>query len=242
MLELLPAYANAWFAWVVIAILGWSLHENTKRADESRKAFDTLSRAINALAVQINDSNVKQEAHALAMERILESMDAHDERSRENYRLLSNSIHYVKRQSSNNKLDDEQCYMVVADTVRAASDDKLDFIGGVLRANHIKGNENATSDKIRGFLVERSSRYINDLNKKFVMPIPAMGNWVEKNFEFDMFFGEVMDIVLRDCTDITKEQAILKKTSEIRTVMIRYQNMMMAKLKKTLEDNSINYP
>jgi hypothetical protein len=108
---------------------------------------------------------------------------------------------------------------------------KLQELRSILLTDDLK-NEKIIKTRITNMLKHRTSAYILNFNS-LNTPIPNLGDWYAKNFDFNEFLNSVFAIVFNN------QLSADEKIREITDVMESCQNNTVAKLSHTLEIQDI---
>jgi len=145
---------------------------------------------------------------------------------------------FIKEKLSKTTLTKDQALTIIRERMWYYSAKKLEFLEDVLIRNNFKGRKTEIKKKIKYGLLNISSQYERSLNE-FLMPCGQLGDLVKKNFNFEEFFKELIDIVFKDYSEYSdnKMSQIKLKLNDIKTLMSEYQNDLIETLEKKRSEN-----
>ncbi len=124
------------------------------------------------------------------------------------------------------KLSPEMTVTYVRSMVWYHSRGKLQELRSILMTDNLDKRQQIET-RIKNMLQHRTSAYIRDFNS-LDTPVKNIGNWYQKNFDFDNFLSAVYSVVFD--MDLSVEE----KIRNISDVMEEYQNITNQKLNNTL--------
>jgi len=158
-------------------------------------------------------------------------------------RIQTKGFRDMKMAHGNTVLNEQQAVDMLLEKMWIASRQKIDFIGQILRRNHIKERKTEIKRNIKAELERISTdTYMKDFGD-FIVPV-GNGNlreWVDKHFnsdDFKEFLEKIYEVVFKEYSDdMDKEAVIALKCNDIGAIMKHLHNNLGSKLRACIEDD-----